>query len=332
MHFNRLKRREFITLLGGAAAAWPLAARAQQPPMPVVGFLNSGSPSGRANFVAAFRRGLREIGYVEGQNVALEYRWADDQYDQLPELATDLVRRQVSVIAAIGTSAPGLAARAATSVIPIVFQTGGDPIKDGLVTSMNRPSGNVTGTSIFATGLEGKRFNLLHEVVPRSATIAVLLNRNSIAAEAQSTDIQSAAHAQQRQVRVLNASTDQDIDAAFATVVEEKLGGLHVTSGLLFNSQHRQIVTLANRQLLPAIYPGRFFCLAGGVMSYGTDLADGYRHTGVYVGRILKGEKPADLPVLQSIKFEFVINLATVKALDLNIPPGVLAIVDEVIE
>ena len=331
MQFDRLRRREFIALLGGAAA-WPLAAQAQQPPMPVVGFLNSGSPSGRANFVAAFRRGLREIGYVEGQNVALEYRWASDQYDRLPELAADLVRRQVSVIAAIGTSAPGLAARAATSVIPIVFQTGGDPIKDGLVTSMNRPSGNVTGTSIFATGLEGKRFNLLHEVVPRSATIAVLLNRNSIAAEAQSTDIQSAAHAQQRQVRVLNASTDQDIDAVFATIVEEKLGGLHVTSDLLFNSQHRRIVALANRQLLPAIYPGRFFCLAGGVMSYGTDLADGYRHTGVYVGRILKGEKPADLPVLQSIKFEFVINLATVKALDLNIPPGVLAIVDEVIE
>ena len=331
MQFDRLRRREFIALLGGAAA-WPLAAQAQQPPMPVVGFLNSGSPSGRANFVAAFRRGLREIGYVEGQNVALEYRWANDQYDRLPELAADLVRRQVSVIAAIGTSAPGLAARAATSVIPIVFQTGGDPIKDGLVTSMNRPSGNVTGTSIFATGLEGKRFNLLHEVVPRSATIAVLLNRNSIAAEAQSTDIQSAAHAQQRQVRVLNASTDQDIDAVFATIVEEKLGGLHVTSDLLFNSQHRRIVALANRQLLPAIYPVRFFCLAGGVMSYGTDLADGYRHTGVYVGRILKGEKPADLPVLQSIKFEFVINLATVKALDLNIPPGVLAIVDEVIE
>ena len=331
MQFDRLRRREFIALLGGAAA-WPLAAQAQQPPMPVVGFLNSGSPSGRANFVAAFRRGLREIGYVEGQNVALEYRWANDQYDRLPELAADLVRRQVSVIAAIGTSAPGLAARAATSVIPIVFQTGGDPIKDGLVTSMNQPSGNVTGTSIFATGLEGKRFNLLHEVVPRSATIAVLLNRNSIAAEAQSTDIQSAAHALQRQVRVLNASTDQDIDAVFATIVEEKLGGLHVTSDLLFNSQHRRIVTLANRQLLPAIYPVRFFCLAGGVMSYGTDLADGYRHTGVYVGRILKGEKPADLPVLQSIKFEFVINLATVKALDLNIPPGVLAIVDEVIE
>jgi putative ABC transport system substrate-binding protein len=269
---------------------------------------------------------------VEGQNVALEYRWANDQYDRLPELAVDLVRRQVSVIAAIETTAPGLAARAATSVIPIVFQTGGDPIKDGLVTSMNRPSGNVTGTSIFATGLEGKRFNLLHEVVPRSATIAVLLNRNNIAAEAQSTDIQSAAHALQRQVRVLNASTDQDIDAVFATIVEEKLGGLHVTSDLLFNSQHRRIVTLANRQLLPAIYPVRFFCLAGGVMSYGTDLADGYRHTGVYVGRILKGEKPADLPVLQSIKFEFVINLATVKALDLNIPPGVLAIVDEVIQ
>jgi putative ABC transport system substrate-binding protein len=327
-----IKRREFITLLGGAAAVWPLAARAQQPAMPVVGFLNSGSPNGRANFVAAFRRGLREIGYVEGQNVSLEYRWANDQYDRLPELAADLVRRQVSVIAAIGTSAPGLAARAATSVIPIVFQTGGDPIKDGLVTSMDQPSGNVTGTSIFATGLEGKRFNLLHEVVPRSATIAVRSNLNSIAAEAQSTDIQSAAHALQRQVRVLNASTDQDIDAVFATIVEEKLGGLHVTSDLLFNSQHRRIVTLANRQLLPAIYPVRFFCSAGRVMSYGTDLADGYRHTGAYVGRILKGEKPADLPVQRPTKFELVINLKTAEALGMTIPPTLLARADEVIE
>jgi putative ABC transport system substrate-binding protein len=325
-----MRRREFITLLG-SAAAWPLVAGAQQT-IPTVGFLNSGSASGRANFVAAFRRGLREIGYVEGQNVSIEYRWANEQYDRLPELAADLVHRQVSVIAAIGTSASGVAARAATSVIPIVFQTGGDPIKDGLVTSMNRPSGNVTGTTVLATGLEGKRFNLLHEVVPRSATIAVLLNRNSVAAEAQSTDIQTAARTLQRQIRVLNASTDQEIDAVFTTIVEEKLGALHVASDLLFNSQHRRIVTLANRQLLPAIYPFRFFCLAGGVMSYGTDLADGYRQTGVYVGRILKGEKPADLPVLQSIKFEFVINLATAKALDLTIPPSVLAIVDEVIE
>jgi putative ABC transport system substrate-binding protein len=326
-----MKRRQFITLLGGAAIAWPLDVRAQSA-MPTIGFLNSGSPSGRANFVAAFRRGLREIGYVEGQNVAIEYRWANDQYDRLPEMAADLVRRQVSAIAAIGTTAPGLAARAATSVIPIVFQTGGDPIKDGLVTSMNRPTGNVTGTTILATGLEGKRLNLLHEVVPRSVKIAVLLNPNSVAAKAQSTDIEAAARALQRQVRVLNVSTNQDIDAAFATMVEEKLGALHVASDLLFNSQHRRIVALANRQLLPAIYPFRFFSLAGGVMSYGTDLADGYRQTGVYVGRILKGEKPADLPVLQSAKFEFVINLATVKALDLSIPPGVLAIVDEVIE
>jgi putative ABC transport system substrate-binding protein len=326
-----MKRREFISLLGGAAAALPLAARAQSA-MPTIGFLNSGSPSGRANFVAAFRRGLREIGYVEGQNVAIEYRWANEQYDRLPELAADLVRRQVTAIAAIGTTAPGLAARAATSVIPIVFQTGGDPIKDGLVTSMNRPTGNVTGTTIFATGLEGKRLNLLHEVAPSSATIAVLLNRNSVAAEAQSTDIQAAARALQRQIRVFNASTNQDIDGAFATIGTEKLGALHVTSDLLFNSEHRRIVALANRQSLPAIYPFRFFALAGGVMSYGTDLADGYRQTGVYVGRILKGEKPADLPILQSIKFEFVLNLATVKALDLAIPPGVLAIVDEVIE
>jgi putative ABC transport system substrate-binding protein len=319
MQFDHLKRRDFITLLGGAAAVWPLAARAQQA-MPTIGFLNSGSLSGRANFVAAFRRGLREIGYVEGQNVAIEYRWANEQYDRLPELAADLVRRRVSVIAAIGTTAPGLAARAATLDIPIVFQTGGDPIKDGLVTSMSRPAGNITGTTMFATGLEAKRLNLLHDVVPKSATIAVLLNPNSVAAQTQSADIQAAARTLQRQVRVLSATTDQAIDAGFATIIEEKLGALHVASDLLFNSQHRRI------------YPFRFFALAGGVMSYGTDLADSYRQTGVYVGRILKGEKPVDLPVLQSVKFEFVINLATAKALDLTIPPGVLAIVDEVIE
>jgi putative tryptophan/tyrosine transport system substrate-binding protein len=327
-----MRRREFIGLVGAATAAWPLAARAQQPTMPVVGFLNSGQPTGRANFVAAFRRGLRELGFVEGQNVAIEYRWANDRYDLLPELVIDLVRRQVNVIAAIGTAAPGLASRAATSTIPIVFQTGSDPVKDGLVAGMNRPGGNVTGTAIFATGLEAKRLGLLHEVVPKTTVIATLLNPNSVAAQTQLKDVDSAKRMLGRQVRVLNAGTDHDIEAAFGTISEEKIGGLVVTSDLLFNSRLERIVAFANRHSLPAIYSQRSYVMAGGLMSYGTDLAGAYRQTGVYVGRILKGENPAVLPVLQSTKFEFVINLKTVAALGLSVPSGVLAIADEVIE
>jgi ABC-type uncharacterized transport system substrate-binding protein len=318
--------------MGGAAAAWPLVARAQKPEMPVIGFLNSGSPIGRANFVAGFRRGLREQGFVEGQNVAIEYRWANNRYDRLPELATDLVSRQVSVIAAIGLAAPGLAAKAATSTIPIVFQTGSDPIKDGLVASMNRPGGNVTGTAIFVTGLESKRLGLLHEVAPRSAVIAVLVNPKSVATKGQLKDVEAAARSLRRRLHVINASTDAEIDSAFGTIIKEKPGGLLVTSDVFFNSQHKKIIELANRHLLPTIYSARFYALVGGLMSYGTNLTDGYRQTGVYVGRVLKGEKPADLPVLQSTKFEFVLNLKTAKALDLPIPSGILAIVDEVIE
>jgi len=325
-------RRAFITLLGGAAAAWPLAARAQQTAMPVIGFLNSGQPAGRANFVAAFRRGLRELGFIEGQNIAIEYRWANDRYDRLPELAVELVRRQVDVVAAIGTAAPGLAAKAATSTIPIVFQTGSDPVSDGLVAAMNRPGGNVTGTAIFATGLEAKRLGILDEVVPKAAVIAALLNPNSAAAQTQLQDVEAAKRISGRQVRVLTAGTDHDIEVAFGTMSEERIGGLAVTSDLLFNSRLEQLVAFANRHSLPAIYSQRSYALAGGLMSYGTDLADAYRQTGVYVGRILKGENPAALPVLQSTKFEFVINLKTVAALDLAIPPGVLAIADEVIE
>ena len=326
-----MRRRQFIALLGGAAA-WPLAARAQQATMPVIGFLNSGQSTGRANFVAAFRRGLRELGFVEGQNIAIEYRWANDRYDRLPELAVELVRRQVDVIAAIGTAAPGLAAKAATSTIPIVFQTGSDPVTDGLVAAMNRPGGNVTGTAIFATGLEAKRLGILDEVVPKAAAIAALLNPNSAAAQTQLQDVEAAKRISGRQVRVLTVGTDHDIEVAFGTMNEERIGGLAVTSDLLFNSRLEQLVAFANRHSLPAIYSQRSYALAGGLMSYGTDLADAYRQTGVYVGRILKGENPAALPVLQSTKFEFVINLKTVAALGLTIPPGVLAIADEVIE
>ena len=326
-----MRRRQFITLLGGAAA-WPLAARAQQATMPVIGFLNSGQSTGRANFVAAFRRGLRELGFVEGQNIAIEYRWGNDRYDRLPELAVELVRRQVDVIAAIGTAAPGLAAKAATSTIPIVFQTGSDPVSDGLVAAMNRPGGNVTGTAIFATGLEAKRLGILDEVVPKTAVIAALLNPNSAAAQTQLQDVEAAKRMSGRQVRVLTVGTDHDIEVAFGTMNEERIGGLAVTSDLLFNSRLEQLVAFANRHSLPAIYSQRSYALAGGLMTYGTDLADAYRQTGVYVGRILKGENPAALPVLQSTKFEFVINLKTVAALGLTIPPGVLAIADEVIE
>ena len=326
-----MRRRQFIALLGGAAA-WPLAARAQQATMPVIGFLNSGQSTGRANFVVAFRRGLRELGFVEGQNIAIEYRWANDRYDRLPELAVELVRRQVDVIAAIGTAAPGLAAKAATSTIPIVFQTGSDPVSDGLVAAMNRPGGNVTGTAIFATGLEAKRLGILDEVVPKTAVIAALLNPNSAAAQTQLQDVEAAKRISGRQVRVLTVGTDHDIEVAFGTMNEERIGGLAVTSDLLFNSRLEQLVAFANRHSLPAIYSQRSYALAGGLMTYGTDLADAYRQTGVYVGRILKGENPAALPVLQSTKFEFVINLKTVAALGLTIPPGVLAIADEVIE
>ena len=327
-----MKRREFISMLGGAAVGWQLTAHAQTPAMPVIGFLNAGSPTGRANFVAAFRRGLREQGFVEGQNVAIEYRWANDQYDQLPVLAADLVNRQVSVISAIGLAAPAIAAKAATSTIPIVFQTGSDPVKDGLVASISRPGANVTGLVNFITGLESKRFGLLHELVPKSGDIAVLLNRRSAALEAQLDDVQNAAQASGRKVRVLYASTEDEIDSAFKSLGNERSAGLLVASDVLFNSRHDKIVALANRLALPTIYAGRFWVTAGGLMSYGADLVDGYRQSGVYVGRVLKGEKPADLPVLQSAKFEFVLNLKTAKTLNLTIPSGLLSIVDEVIE
>jgi putative tryptophan/tyrosine transport system substrate-binding protein len=325
-----MRRRTFITLIGGAAA-WPLAARAQQPAMPVIGFLGGSSAADRTRLVTAFRQGIRETGYIEGQNVTIEYRWAQDQYDRLPDLAADLVRRQVKVIAAHDTPS-AIVARAATTTIPIVFATGGDPVKLGLVASLNRPGINVTGVTFVAAELGAKQLGLLHELRPGAVRVGVLVDPNFPVTESFISDVRAAASSVRKQIGVLEAPTGRDIDTVFASLAQKPIDALLVGPGPLLFNRRAQLVTLATYHRVPAIYSWREAAEAGGLMSYGTSISDAYRQAGVYTGRILKGEKPADLPVIRSVKFEFVINLNTAKAFGLSFPPGLLAIADEVIE
>jgi putative ABC transport system substrate-binding protein len=325
-----VNRRKAITILGRAAAAWPLAARAQQPTMPVIGFLQSGSPGATAQTLAAFHRGLKEVGYVEGQNVGIEYRYADGQYDRLPVLAADLIRNHVAAIFAGGPPA-ALAAKAASSTIPIVF-TAADPVKLGLVASFNQPGRNVTGVAFFAQALVAKRLELLRELVPNAATIGILVNPNFPGTAAEVADGQAAARAGGLELQIIQASNDDGLEAAFADMEKRRIGALVVSGDIFFNSRRDQIVALAARHAVPAIYEWRDFVTAGGLMNYATSVTDGYRQAGNYVARILKGAQPSDLPVVQPTKFELVINLQTAKALGLFVPPGLLVAADEVIE
>jgi putative ABC transport system substrate-binding protein len=327
-----MRRREFITLLGGAAVAWPLAARAQQAAMPVIGFLNSASLNTYSHLLGAFRQGLKDTGYVEGENVAIEYRWAENQFDRLPALADELVRRQVAAIAATGGIHSALAAKAATTTIPIVFNIGDDPVRLGLVASLARPGANVTDINNFIYELVAKRLALLRELVPAAVRVAVLVNPANAQTETTLRDVEAAARPISLQIQIVNVSTSREIDAAFATLVRERVDALFVPPDPLFISRRIQMVQLAARHAFPATYPVRDFAEAGGLMSYGTNTADAWRQTGVYTGRILKGTKPAELPVVQPTKFELVINHQTARMLGLTVPPTLLATADEVIE
>ncbi len=325
-----MQRRQFIKLLSGVAA-WPFAVRAQQPAMPVVGYLSSGSRDGDAFRMAGFRQGLNETGYIDGRNVKIEYRWAENQLDRLAELATDLIRHPVGVIA-LGSTAAVRVAKAATTTIPIVFVMGGDPVKLGVVTSLNRPGGNLTGVSYLSLNLLAKRFEVLHETIPDAASIGYLLNPTNANVDANSRDVQAVAESLGQKLILVEASTESELEAAFAAFVQAQVGALFVDDDPFFNSRPAQLVALAARYVIPAIYPLREYAAAGGLMSYGTSLADSYRQAGVYVGRILKGEKPADLPVAQATKIELIINLRTAKALGIKLPLSLLARADEVIE
>jgi putative ABC transport system substrate-binding protein len=325
-----IRRRDFITLLGGAAA-WPLAARAQQAAMPTIGFLSSRSPDEAKQSVTAFRSGLRTTGHVDGQNVVIEYRWADGEYGRLPELAADLVQRGVAVLAATGGEPSALAAKAATSTIPIVFTIGADPVKVGLVDSLNRPGGNATGVSLLTSSAETKRLGLLNDAVP-AGVFGVLINPNYQGAQDQSREVELAARAIGRPIQIVNAANDQELEEAFATFARGRVAALLVTADPLLTIKRDRIVALAAQFKLPAIYPYREYAETGGLMSYGISLKEGYHQTGVYTGQVLKGVKPADLPVYQSIKFEFVINLKTARTLGVKFSDNVLSLADEVIE
>jgi putative ABC transport system substrate-binding protein len=325
-----MKRREFIALLGGAAAAWTLAARAQQQALPIVGFLRGATLTDVQHWVNAFRQGLKEAGFVEGQNVAIEYRSADNHPDRLPALVMDLIHQPVAVI--VGNNDAALAAKAATTTVPIVFATGSDPVSDGLVTSLNRPGGNVTGVSFFSGVIGTKRLELLRQLVPRARIIAMLVNPNTPVTEGERRDVQAAAQAIGQQLIIFDVSSERDIETAFATFVQQGAGALLLGTGGFLNSERERIVALADRYALPTSHSQREGVVAGGLMSYGTRITDAYRQVGIYVARILKGEKPADLPVMQATKFEFVLNLKAAKALGLYIPPTLLSLADEVIE
>ena len=326
-----MQRRAFITLVGGAAATWPLVVQAQQP-VPVIGLLGTGSPESDAHRVAAVRQGLKEAGYVEGRNVTFEYRWAEDQYERLPALSAELVRREVAVIVTMGGNTAAAAAKSATATIPIVFTTGTDPVSSGLVASFNRPGGNVTGVSFLINALVAKQFEVLHETVPKTAVIGLLVNPTNANAERDTKDVSAAANLVGQKLAVVPAHSDSELETAFINLIQQRAGALVICPDPFFTNQRDKLIELAARHKVPAIYALREYAAAGGLMSYGTSLTEANRIAGLYAGRILKGEKPADLPVQQSTKVELTINLKTAKALGLSVPPQIVARADEVIE